>query len=482
MNRFVLTSAICLSLLFGAQLSIAQDSSTTVVDVKNPPAGFVGPRAAEERDVSMAKYAPEAYVDGEEGIVDLRALVRQDGSVADAQVLTSSGSARLDQAAQEMVKGWRYVPATLNGTPVEASIPVQIIWALETLRFEMTREQAANLGSYYPLEAARRGDQGISTVRFLAGPDGSITRATIDKSSGNTRLDDAAVNMIKTGWRMTPTTPAPGATVGGWFRTNVAFVLPRRTPPRESGACGTAADVAGDARIRACTDFLSADMRTPFERAYAYIARGTAQAQKGAFDLALADFDAGMRASPGLADAYIARARVHLARGNNELAFADFDAAVQVEPLSYLIRMQRGSARHDAGQTEQGVADYDLAVRLAPAQYQPGALNDRCFFLARIGRAQEALADCDKSLSLRPRNANTMDTRAFAYFKLGQYQTAIREYDSALRLNPRMAVSLYARGVAKLKLGDRRGEADIGEAKKLDAGIERRMSQLGVVP
>jgi tetratricopeptide (TPR) repeat protein len=75
-----------------------------------------------------------------------------------------------------------------------------------------------------------------------------------------------------------------------------------------------------------------------------------------------------------------------------------------------------------------------------------------------------------------------MDSRAFAYFKLGQYQTAIREYDSALRLNPRMAVSLYARGVAKLKLGDRRGDADINQAKKLNPEIDRRMTELGVTP
>jgi tetratricopeptide (TPR) repeat protein len=119
---------------------------------------------------------------------------------------------------------------------------------------------------------------------------------------------------------------------------------------------------------------------------------------------------------------------------------------------------------------------------MAPAQSQPAAFNGRCFFLARIGRAQDGLADCDKALSLRPRSADTLDSRGYAYLRLGQFQMAIRDYDSVLRLNPKFAVALYGRGVAKLKLGDRRGEADINAAKQLAPGIAERMAELGVTP
>jgi len=463
-------------------MGLAQDPSgaANVIDAKNPPAGFVAPRPSAERDLSMARYAREAYLDGEEGIVGLRVRVRQDGSVADTQVVTSSGSMRLDQAAQEVVKDWRYEPAILNGAPVDSSVSVEIVWALETLRFEIPEQMAKNLPSYYPPAAAARREQGVSVVRFLTAPDGSVAKAFIDRPSGHPTLDEAAVNMVKTGWKLAPGTSATGNPIGGWFRVNVAWLAPRAAALAQRGVCG--GSPAGDLLISTCTEFLAATTLTDYEKAYAYRARGLVHARNRDFDKAIADYDAGIRASPGVADMYVSRARARLAQGNTELALADFDSAVQVEPLSFLIRMQRGNARFNAGQTEQGVADYDYGLRIATAQSQPDALGGRCIFFARIGRAQDAIADCDKSLSLRPRHAQTMNSRAYAYFRLNQYQTAIREYDAVLRLNPRMAVALYARGVAKLKLGDRRGDADINEAKQIDPGVAEQLVEYSVVP
>src|SRR5688572_3461615 len=255
MNRFALTCAVCLAVVCGAQAGVAQDSTTNAIDANNPPAGFVAPRPSAERDLSMARYARESFLDGEEGIVGLRIQVRPDGSVGDAQVVTSSGSMRLDQAAQEAVKDWRYQPATLNGAAVEASVPVEIIWALETLRFEIPEQMAKNLPSYYPLDAARQLEQGVSVVRFLTAPDGSVAKAFIDRPSGHARLDEAAVNMVRTGWKLAPGTSTTGEPIGGWFRVNVAWRLPNRQPPAPRGACGGPPGTAGDAQIRACTEF-----------------------------------------------------------------------------------------------------------------------------------------------------------------------------------------------------------------------------------
>ena len=472
MNRLVLTSAVCLSLLLGARLSIAQDSPP-VIDPKNPPPGFVVPKPAEERDVSMARYARESYLDGEEGIVGLRVVVRPDGSVGDARIVTSSGSMRLDQSAQDLVKGWRYVPATLNGAPVETTVPVQIIWALETLRFELSPAAAAKVPAFYPLQSVVDREQGASTVRFLKEPDGSVAKAFVDRPSGYPRLDGAAIDVIRS-LRFSPGSPA-------WFRMTIEWRVPNRRP-RPTDVCGAPAGTSGDRQIRACTEFLASTSRTAYQRAHAYRTRGLAHAAKGDFDQALADYEAGIRVSPGIAEIYVSRAEAYLAKGNRELAFGDFDSAIQVEPLAWDIRTARGDARSDAGQTDLAMADYNEAVRNALTPDQPFAYKARCYFLARIGRAQEALADCDQSLSLRPRFAGALDSRGYAKFRLGQYQAAIQDYDRALQIDSRLEESLYARGVAKLKLGQRGGDADIDAAKKLNPEIERRMSQVGVAP
>jgi len=65
---------------------------------------------------------------GEQGRVLLRVRIEADGSASAAQVYGSSGFARLDQAAQQAVLRWRFVPGTRNGEP-------QAMWHLVPIHF-----------------------------------------------------------------------------------------------------------------------------------------------------------------------------------------------------------------------------------------------------------------------------------------------------------------------------------------------------------
>jgi len=65
---------------------------------------------------------------GEQGRVLLRVRIEADGSASAAQVYGSSGFVRLDQAAQQAVLRWRFVPGTRNGEP-------QAMWHLVPIHF-----------------------------------------------------------------------------------------------------------------------------------------------------------------------------------------------------------------------------------------------------------------------------------------------------------------------------------------------------------
>jgi protein TonB len=53
--------------------------------------------------------------------LELRILVLPDGSVGDAQIVRSCGQEEIDRLAIETVKNsWHYLPASINGKPVEA--------------------------------------------------------------------------------------------------------------------------------------------------------------------------------------------------------------------------------------------------------------------------------------------------------------------------------------------------------------------------
>ena len=68
---------------------------------------------------------------GEQGKVVVRVLIGVDGTAQQAEIRTSSGFERLDQAALATVRGWRYVPGKRNGTAEAMWFNVPINFVLE---------------------------------------------------------------------------------------------------------------------------------------------------------------------------------------------------------------------------------------------------------------------------------------------------------------------------------------------------------------
>ncbi|OJY61892.1 MAG: hypothetical protein BGP16_15235 [Sphingobium sp. 66-54] len=98
------------------------------VPVPSPPAPFAPPtsRAPENRgDLSAQvvfrkpiKVPLESRRQHEEGVVVLSILLAADGHVRDIAISSSSGFPRLDRAALEAVRDWRWSPTVRDGTPV----------------------------------------------------------------------------------------------------------------------------------------------------------------------------------------------------------------------------------------------------------------------------------------------------------------------------------------------------------------------------
>jgi protein TonB len=67
---------------------------------------------------------------GEEGRVVLRVLVEADGRPGEVAIKTSSGFPRLDQAAEDAVRRWKFVPAHKGDEAVRAAVLVPIVFNL----------------------------------------------------------------------------------------------------------------------------------------------------------------------------------------------------------------------------------------------------------------------------------------------------------------------------------------------------------------
>jgi protein TonB len=79
-------------------------------------------------------YPEIAQRRGWTGTVYLELDLDDRGQVTSARLLQSSGYALLDDAALDAARTWRYTPATLNGQPVAVTVPVPIVYDLQSRR------------------------------------------------------------------------------------------------------------------------------------------------------------------------------------------------------------------------------------------------------------------------------------------------------------------------------------------------------------
>jgi protein TonB len=88
-------------------------------------------------DMSYLNNPPPAYPNlsrrmKEQGRVILRVLVNASGAAEDVEVRASSGSVRLDRAAIDAVRRWRFAPARRGAETVAAWALVPILFQLDT--------------------------------------------------------------------------------------------------------------------------------------------------------------------------------------------------------------------------------------------------------------------------------------------------------------------------------------------------------------
>lgn len=116
----------------------AEHPAGTVTDTGTASSGQPvqgGPVSAARYDLASLNNPAPAYPAssrrlGEEGRVLLRVRVNRDGQAENVEIDTSSGFARLDQAAVTAVRQWRFAPARQGDVPVAA-------WARVPIRFRL---------------------------------------------------------------------------------------------------------------------------------------------------------------------------------------------------------------------------------------------------------------------------------------------------------------------------------------------------------
>jgi TonB family protein len=253
MNGSMIRLRTVIVLLLLSALAIITSAAAEDVSPTAPP-GSSPPRM--DRD-----YPPVSIREGEQGDVGVRYLVKEDGTVGDVTIVTSSGSPRLDEAAISLVKRWRFHPALKDGQPVPA-------WLSAVVRYRLHDDNAAagtpantpppippavgttaaaNDGipdaeadptltppkgsnadvigaNDYPMWSNLFRQQGRVILRILVLDTGRIGEASVLSSSGYSALDRATLDIVKARFRYTPAMKE-GKPIAVWSKVGVDWRL-----------------------------------------------------------------------------------------------------------------------------------------------------------------------------------------------------------------------------------------------------------------
>lgn len=91
----------------------------------------IPPKVSSSHSCEVPDYPPLSRRLGETGIVVVRFLIDPNGTVIDSAIDSTSGFARLDEAARRALSLCRFTPGTVDGKPEAAWARIRYVWKLE---------------------------------------------------------------------------------------------------------------------------------------------------------------------------------------------------------------------------------------------------------------------------------------------------------------------------------------------------------------
>ena len=206
------------------------------------------------RMVSERDYPREARERGWQGTTTVRVEIGPDGLLKAATVTRSSGYAILDDQALSTVRSVPSpeIPAELREHTFSVEIPFRFSLRMPTAESRGSPEQnpatqpdvlkrfgvavanraglAVSAGDY-PLEARRKGWEGLAMVRLRFEADGLLKDVTVAQSSGYAVLDQYAVSKI----RAVTLPDVPEELRGRAFNVTVPFQFQLQQPATDEG-------------------------------------------------------------------------------------------------------------------------------------------------------------------------------------------------------------------------------------------------------
>jgi tetratricopeptide (TPR) repeat protein len=205
---------------------------------------------------------------------------------------------------------------------------------------------------------------------------------------------------------------------------------------------GNAYDASRD-NERAIADYTKAlELEPNFDEAYSM--RGGVYLRIGALDNAVSDYTKAIELDTQDPNYYYGRGRAYFRKRDYIRAIQDFSKAIDLDPKYVQAYSLRASAYDRQRERQRMIADYEKVVLLITAPKTADEYNSRAWAHFKLGKAEQALPDAEKSLELRPNNAYALDTRGHVFEALKRREEAIADFRRALSIEPDLLSSKTA--------------------------------------
>ena len=231
----------------------------------------------------------------------------------------------------------------------------------------------------------------------------------------------------------------------------------RRRPAVRSGACRSARRSARRIRrrpdARACRRRRATTPPLPpkVEAAAAAGRRQAAPTSRRRRQLALADdptiksLTAKLADNPDDASALYRRGQVYASKGAYSLAIQDFDDSLRLNPKDVEAFNNRCWARTVIGDLQAALKDCNEALRLRPNFVD--ALDSRGLVNLKSGQTKNAIADFDAALKINPRLTSSLYGRGLAKQRNGSISEGELDITNAKAMDPNIVKEFASYGV-----------------------------------
>lgn len=195
------------------------------------------------------------------------------------------------------------------------------------------------------------------------------------------------------------------------------------------------------ASVAACTTVLSDKRLTAKDKAFIYLKRGIIYSNQSSNDLALKDFNSGLKLDPKNVGLYVYRGDSFYKSGSYEKAISDYQAAVKLDPQLAPIFGKIGLSYFKLGNLAASIENLTTSINLDPKNATTRLNRGYAFF--QVSEFDKALEDYNAGVGLSPDNVDLRINRGDVYNVQRKYKEALEDYDKALELNPQ-AFGVYA--------------------------------------